>query len=137
MGILLSKLVPKSIRGRAHALLTRTLPSRWYWRFRYWYGWGSGPGSRGELAKFKADFLNDFVERNGVASVVEFGCGDGEQLALLNYPRYVGFDVSRVAIKRCQRRFSSDSTKRFSTALTPISADLAISLDVIFHLVEQ
>ena len=44
----------------------------------------------GELAKFKARVMNDFVRENGIRSVIELGCGDGMQLALADYPRYLG-----------------------------------------------
>ena len=46
------------------------------------------------LAAFKAEVPNDFVRARGIDSVIEFGCGDGAQLALAEYPAYVGIDVS-------------------------------------------
>src|SRR5438270_10704846 len=57
-----------------------------YWNRRYVAGGTSGAGSYGRLARFKADVLNAFVAESGIASVIEFGCGDGAQLALSNYP---------------------------------------------------
>src|ERR1700689_4886366 len=65
-----------------------------YWDSRYAGGGNSGDGSYGNLAKFKASVLNQFVAENRIASVVEFGCGDGNQVSLAEYPRYVGIDVS-------------------------------------------
>ena len=50
-----------------------------YWSARYRRGETSGSGSYGENAKYKADFLNGFVQENGINSVIEFGCGDGAQ----------------------------------------------------------
>lgn len=38
------------------------------WEQRYASGGNSGRGSYGQLAAFKADFLNDFVEREHVKS---------------------------------------------------------------------
>ena len=112
-----------------------------YWEERYQQGGTSGSGSFGRLAQFKAEILNDWVKEKGVKSVIEFGCGDGEQLALARYPRYVGVDVARGSIEACRRRFSGDSTKRFylATELPPTLADfdLVLSLDVIYHLVED
>jgi hypothetical protein len=32
------------------------------------------------LAEFKARAVNDFVRENSVKSIVEYGCGDGNQL---------------------------------------------------------
>jgi SAM-dependent methyltransferase len=87
--------------------------SRDYWESRYRLGMTSGAGSMGELARFKARVLNDFVREHSVESVIELGCGDGLQLALADYPRYVGVDVSRTAIELCRQRFAGDATKTF------------------------
>lgn len=112
-----------------------------YWEKRYQQGRTSGVGSYGKLAEFKAEVLNDFVARNGVESVIEFGCGDGTQLSLANYPRYVGVDVAQGSIAICEKRFTGDDTKKFYlTTQLPKGmgkSDLAISLDVVYHLVED
>ena len=110
-----------------------------YWQARYAGGGNSGDGSRGDNARLKADYLNTFVKANQVRSVVEFGCGDGWQLSLANYPDYVGFDVSETAVEKCRTLFGMDSHKRFYLlpAAWPVSAELALSLDVIYHLVED
>src|SRR6266571_3595448 len=84
-----------------------------YWERRYAGGGTSGLGSYGELAQFKANVLNKFVSEHSVQSVIEFGCGDGNQLALCRYPRYIGLDVSRSAIMRCLERFRDDPSKSF------------------------
>jgi SAM-dependent methyltransferase len=115
--------------------------SSFYWEQRYRQGGTSGSGSFGLLAKFKAEILNDFVARMGIHSVIEFGCGDGAQLALAEYPRYVGIDVAESSISACRQRFAGDATKSFYLA-SQLPADLgrfdlALSLDVIFHLVEN
>ena len=116
-----------------------------YWERRYAEGGTSGSGSYGALGEGKAAFLNDFVRRHEVDSVIEFGCGDGHQLSLAGYPRYIGLDVSRSAIALCQRRFADDPAKSFflydGACFTDraglFTADLAISLDVIYHLTED
>lgn len=114
--------------------------SKKYWESRYLNGGNSGSGSYGHLAMFKANVLNDFVEKNQINSVIEFGCGDGNQLNLANYPKYLGYDVSRKAIEICSERFAKDPTKKFKllTNLQNIKeqAQLCLSLDVLFHLVE-
>lgn len=48
-----------------------------YWESRYQEGGNSGHGSYGELAQYKADFLNSFVQENHVESAIEFGSSDG------------------------------------------------------------
>jgi hypothetical protein len=80
-----------------------------------------------------------------VDSVIEFGCGDGAQLRLARYPSYIGLDVSCSVLARCIGSFSDDPTKSFflySDACFQdqhqlFCADLACSLDVIYHLVED
>jgi SAM-dependent methyltransferase len=124
-------------------LATRRRSSVDYWESRYRLGMTSGSGSMGELAKFKARVLNNFVREKGIRSVIEFGCGDGMQLALAQYPRYLGIDVSVAAIEMCTRRFAGDPAKRFRLQQGPSDpcrtelADLALSLDVIYHLLED
>jgi len=112
-----------------------------YWDARYAAGGNSGAGSYGNLAMFKAHVLNEFVAENHIDSVIEFGCGDGNQLSLSSYPQYTGLDISPRAVKRCQEHFRGDPTKRFLVYdqghLTTEKAELALSLDVIYHLVED
>src|SRR5262245_41742960 len=81
------------------------------WEKRYAHGRNSGVGSYGFLAEFKAEVLNRFVAAHQVQTVIEFGCGDGNQLTLAEYPTYLGFDVSRTAISQCQTLFKADGNK--------------------------
>lgn len=91
---------------------------------------------------FKAEMLNSLVHEWGIESIVEFGCGDGNQLALATYPHDVGLDVSRTAIRLCTTRFSTDQSKSFflydPTCFVDhaqvFDAQAALSVDVIFHL---
>jgi hypothetical protein len=116
-----------------------------YWEQRYARGGDSGAGSRGVLAESKAIVLNGLVAEHRIESVIEFGCGDGEQLVLAEYPRYLGLDVSPTTLRRTIARFADDRTKSFALydpecfadQARRITADLALSLDVIYHLVED
>ena len=125
--------------------LTRWLPllrfrnSRSYWEQRYRLGGDAGRGSFGEPARYKAAVLNAFVRQHQIQSVIEFGCGDGNQLQLADYPRYLGVDVSRAALAHCERRFAADPSKQFMLLedYAGEQAELALSLDVLFHLVED
>jgi SAM-dependent methyltransferase len=115
------------------------LGSRQYWESRYAMHGNSGAGSYDHLAEFKAEFLNDFVRGRQIRDVIEFGCGDGNQLTLAQYPQYLGLDVSPTAIAMCRKRFGGDSTKRFIllSEYAGQRAQLSLSLDVIYHLVED
>jgi hypothetical protein len=57
-----------------------------YWERNYAGGGTSGAGSYDALALGKAVFLNEFVRAHEIGSVIEFGCGDGNQLSLADYP---------------------------------------------------
>ena len=82
-----------------------------YWEKRYASGGSSGKGSYGRLSEFKAEVINNFVSKHGVESVIEFGCGDGNQLKLAKYPAYVGLDVSEKAVALCKEKFNNDISK--------------------------
>lgn len=119
--------------------MTKPFDVNGYWNKRYADGKTSGTGSYGRLARYKASVLNDFVASNSLDSVIEFGCGDGNQLKLADYPNYEGYDVSQIAVDRCKREFSADTTKAFALVSDYAGkrADLSISLDVLYHLVED
>lgn len=117
--------------------------SKEFWVKQYEIGDNSGPGSYGDLAKFKSEVVNKFVHQESISTVIEFGCGDGNQLGLANYPQYLGLDVAPGAIKLCTDKFSDDNSKSFMLFdpfyFKPgslVMADLTLSLDVVFHLVE-
>jgi hypothetical protein len=110
-----------------------------YWEKRYKAGGNSGSGSFHKLAQFKAEVLNNFVKDKEIKTVIEFGCGDGNQLKLFEFPSYLGFDVSKEAISLCSKIFSHDDTKMFKLMkeYANETAQLTLSLDVIYHLVED
>ena len=116
-----------------------------YWETRYAAGNTSGSGSYGRPAQWKAEIVNGWVAELGVTSVIDLGCGDGNQLGLAKYPRYLGMDLSATAVRRCVEQFRDDRTKSFlcyqpGAAWDPagwLRGDLALSLEVIFHLVED
>lgn len=110
-----------------------------YWQERYRLGGDSGCGSVGAAAIYKALVINAFVLAYSASDVIEFGCGDGQQLGLAVYPRYLGLDISADAVALCRERFKGDPNKRFATLdeYRGESADVALSLDVLYHLVED
>lgn len=110
-----------------------------YWRKRYKSGGTSGAGSYNRLAEFKAAVINEFVAREKIGSVIELGCGDGNQVTYFQVPSYTGFDVSNTAVKNCSEKFKNDKSKSFFhiSKLSGHKADLSLSLDVIYHLIED
>ncbi|QIK79662.1 class I SAM-dependent methyltransferase [Sphingomonas piscis] len=111
-----------------------------YWEERYASGRNSGAGSYGRLAEFKANFINSYVAEAGIQTVLEFGCGDGAQLARAKYPNYIGVDVSSTVLNLAQRAFDGNDAIKFLHADAvecDFRADLTLSLDVIYHLVED
>ncbi len=110
-----------------------------YWENRYRLGGDSGAGSYNILAEFKAEVINEFVKKKNIETVIEFGSGDGNQLTYFNFKSYIGFDVSQTVVNRCRKVYKSDPTKRFELleAYDQEKADLALSLDVIYHLIED
>jgi SAM-dependent methyltransferase len=119
--------------------------SRKYWEKRYQTGGNSGAGSYNHLAKFKASVVNDFIKAHDINNVLEFGCGDGNNLALYNIANYIGIDISITAINICKEKFVDDISKFFFTIEQFAHSkkdfcekiELVLSLDVIYHLIED
>lgn len=116
-----------------------------YWETRYRSGGNSGRGSYAELSAFKAKIVNQLIQKFAVSDAIEFGVGDGNQLQFINYPKYLGLDVSSKAIELCASMYAADPTKSFLyydqqyyfDRAGFLKADMSLSLDVIYHLVEQ
>ena len=110
-----------------------------YWEERYNSGGNSGAGSYNNLAEYKGEILNEFVAQNHIEKVIEFGCGDGNQLKYLNFKYYIGYDISKTAITLCKKMYKDDISKQFKLLGSIIEemADLTLSLDVIYHLIED
>lgn len=113
-----------------------------YWENRYKNGGNSGLGSHdSDDIKFKAKYVNNLITKYNIKTLIEFGCGDGNQLRLLNgYDKYYGNDISKTVINKCSETFKEDSSKIFDYDLSKLlknKYDLSLSLDVVYHLVED
>jgi SAM-dependent methyltransferase len=108
-----------------------------YWEQRYRSGGTSGAGSIGRLAAFKAEFINRLVAEQRIASVIDLGCGDGLLLPLLTVPGYTGVDVSLAALAHCAVRCPHHRFLPYDMLDLAPPAELAMSIDVIFHLIED
>ena len=91
------------------------------------------------MAQFKAEIINNLIKQNNIKTVIELGCGDGNQLKLFKIPVYIGYDISKTIIKKNKELFKKDKTKTFKILINKIyeKADCVLSLDVIYHLVED
>lgn len=109
------------------------------WNRRYRRGGTSGPGSEGEAAQEKADYLYAFVDKHDVKSVIDWGVGDGEVLSRwMPKIQYTGIDVADFIVRRLQQQFYADNENMAFATLQAARAmqqraELALSLDVIFH----
>lgn len=116
--------------------------SKKYWIERYKNNKNSGSGSYGQLCDFKNKIINDFVKNNNIQKVIELGCGDGNQLINSKYPEYFGYDISPEIVKKCRKIFANKKNYHFNLVDNDRDnkiekGDLMLSLDVIFHLVED
>jgi len=128
-----------SILGKIWRRL-RGFNSGHYWESRYFSGGNSGAGSYGRLAEFKSEVINRILKDNDIQTVVDWGVGDGNQLTMLSIPHYTGVDVSQTVVDRAVGRWNGDVSKEFlHTSELPLTEaqDLSMSIDVIFHLVED
>lgn len=115
--------------------------SKLYWEKRYRDGGNSGAGSYNELATFKSNIINEFIKKNNIGSIIDYGVGDGNVLKLLNIfdIEYYGIDVSPTVIENCKKIFNDKNIKFFTVEQFDhtTKADLCLSCDVLFHLIED
>jgi len=119
---------------------TRSYPKKMndtktYWEQRYKQGWEPHP-NKSLLRAYKADIINTFIYYRGIKSVLDLGCGEGTQATKLSQAfTYTGADVSESALEKARHR-NPDKTFIHLPADLP-TADATLSLDVIYHLVEE
>ena len=111
-----------------------------YWNERYQRGETSGKGSEGFNYEYKRDYINRVIEMYQFERIVDFGCGDGNQIHELNIQQYHGVDIAESSIQRCRDRYAGDPRYRFDILDRNVRFthyDLALSLDVLYHIVHQ
>lgn len=111
------------------------------WEAHYAAGGTSGPGSEGRHAQWKADVVNDVIRAHAVRTVLEFGCGDGQQLARYDVPTYTGLDVAPTAVQMCRDLFRGDPSKTFQhyqpgrLHLPP--CDMTMAVETLMHVLDD
>lgn len=119
-----------------------------YWENRYSSNGNSGAGSYGCVAEFKVGQLCKLFADHAIQSMIDLGPGDGNVFSMLKKNgclprRYAGFDVSKTAVDRLRQKFPGHAFYHYDGAYSSIEdagvgvADLSMSLDVIFHLVDD
>lgn len=131
------------LQATNYAQRSSELSSANFWNEHYANGGNSGTGSYNRLAAFKAEIVNQALQDYSIQTAVEIGCGDGNQLSLISYPSYTGVDVSPVIVEKNREKFASHENRVFYCSLTDREKyinnrfDLGVSMDVIFHLLED
>ena len=111
-----------------------------YWNDEYKKSKCSGAGSRGELLKYKIDYINSIFKRFDIKKVFDFGCGDGMIARDLNVEKYLGVDGSKEAIKVFIKNVDDLKFNAFVGHFynyKPIGYDAIICLDVLYHMKEK
>jgi SAM-dependent methyltransferase len=112
-----------------------------YWQKRYVDGRDSGEGSRGDKAVEKASRVNEVVWGLHIETMIDWGCGDGQVLRhITEQVHYTGVDISPTVVGKTaqlnpNRSFILDKLGTMTTAW--LRADLSLSMDVLFHLVND
>lgn len=109
-----------------------------YWEERYKLNGNSGLGSYGKIADHKAQIINDYIIKNNIKTISDFGCGDGNQISLLKtYELYHGFDVSPYIVDSCINKFKGIGNMFFYKNINDLpTSELCLSLDVLYHIID-
>jgi len=100
--------------------------------------YGSGLGSLPENTLEYRYFLESFIAKHGIKTIVDFGCGDWNSSRHIYWwgAKYTGYDTVSSLIETNNKLFATDSIKFLSSpkSFSGIrSADLLIVKDVLQH----
>lgn len=119
---LIKKLVPESVINTYRLNTNRNKSAKEVFTDIYLNGkWGrtneqkfcSGYGSSGEIASAYARFVNEFIAKNNVRSIVDLGCGDFQIGRLLNLEgrQYTGGDIVEPLIQHNRGQFETPNIR--------------------------
>jgi SAM-dependent methyltransferase len=102
-------------------------------------GFGSsGSGSVPEASKEYVAFVNDFIKKNNVKSVLDIGCGDGVITGLLDLSEdihYIGIDLVEGLLEKNRIKFPRYSFIKMNAINDQLpQVDLVLCKDVLQHL---
>jgi SAM-dependent methyltransferase len=98
----------------------------------------SGSGSTLDVTREYRAYIEEFIQKHKVKSVVDAGCGDWEFSSATNWnhARYLGVDISTDVIDRVKKKYEKDNVSFMvgdvTESLPP--ADLLLCKDVLQHL---
>lgn len=104
---------------------------------KVWYK-GSGSGSLPKTTRIYRKFIQEYIIKNKIKSVLDFGCGNWNFSKLINWRgiNYLGLDVVDFVIEENRRKYTKKTIKfdvaDLSNEKLPV-ADLIIVKDVIQH----
>ncbi len=99
---------------------------------------GSGEGSLPTHTRPYVAFLQKFLRRHSISSVVDFGCGDWQFSRFVDWSRttYLGYDVVGSVISANRSRYQTSQISFHEVGAPPFdlpAADLLIIKDVLQH----
>lgn len=89
--------------------------------------------------RYKARYVNQMLSQHEIGSVIDWGCGNGDQLAHipLGETHYVGTDISMEAIRQSRERFPGRYFIHRPKLRLTEKAEAGLSLEVIPHQVTE
>jgi hypothetical protein len=105
-------------------------------------GFGSGPGSLPKNTITYREFLQNFIKKNNIKSVLDAGSGDWQFSKLINWSgiNYIGIDIVPALTEENTKKYSQKNIKFYTKNLVKDDlpkADLIILKDVLQHLSYQ
>jgi SAM-dependent methyltransferase len=101
----------------------------------------SGSGSSAEASKPYVSFVNKFINKKKIRSVLDVGCGDGAitgYLRLGEKIKYIGIDVVEYLVLKNQDRYPMYTFYKLNAVSDPLpKVDLILCKDVLQHLSNQ
>lgn len=104
------------------------------------YGTNSGPGSAIECSQDYILFLQDYVKKNNIKSILDLGCGDFNLMRHFNFDNieYLGLDIVSFIIKSNTEKYSQKNIifekMDIFTFKPSVKYDLVILKEVLQHL---